>query len=233
MVLSPEIMIPPRHNSFSSPDTSPPSPSKSHWWFFTSKLKLASNSGSSFGSTHTVATQKLRESKWFDQDEERLFCAVVEAGFIVEIMQKDQTLINDGEEIKSHFGIVSIEVKKNKLPNASTVYIYTVSKLENRMKVLKFSIADLWSRNYKIRINNMNDRSKKINSEKEIKNQILYALKTRTVFHNSLHFVDYCRYGDNTEARKRQVSESVKWGTVGMNAGIFLLQREKSNSFSK
>lgn len=114
MVLSPEIMIPPRHNSFSNPESSPPSPIKSHWWFFTSKLKLASNSGSSFGSTHTVATQKLRESKWFDQDEERLFCAVVEAGFIVEIMQKDQSpLINDGEDFKSHFGIVSIEVKKS------------------------------------------------------------------------------------------------------------------------
>lgn len=116
MVLSPEIMIPPRHNSFSNSDSSPPSPTKSHWWFFTSKLKLASNNGSAFGSSTTVATQKLRESKWFDQNEERLFCSVVEGGFIVEIMQKDQSMaVNDGEELKSHFGIVSIEVKKSEL----------------------------------------------------------------------------------------------------------------------
>lgn len=110
MVLSPEIMIPPRRNSFETSSNSPP---KSHWWFFTSKLKTSTNGV--FGSTHTVATQKLRESKWFDQDEERLFCAVIEGGFIVEIMQKDRSIMKDeNEEIKSHFGIVSVEVKKSK-----------------------------------------------------------------------------------------------------------------------
>lgn len=109
MVLSPEIMIPPRRNSFETSSSSPP---KSHWWFFTSKLKTSTNGV--FGSTHTVATQKLRESKWFDQDEERLFCAVIEGGFIVEIMQKDRSLMNDDDELKSHFGIVSVEVKKSK-----------------------------------------------------------------------------------------------------------------------
>lgn len=63
------------------------------------------------GSTHKVATQKLRESKWFDQDEERLFCAVIESGFIVEIMQKEQN--NNDDENKSHYGIVSVETKKS------------------------------------------------------------------------------------------------------------------------
>lgn len=145
MVLSPEIMIPPRHNSFSGTETSPPSPNKSHWWFFTSKLKLASNNGSAFGSTHTVATQKLRESKWFDQNEERLFCAVVEAGFIVELMQKDQhsPLMNDGEELKSHFGIVSIEVKKSE---CRCLFLFLFS---NRLR----SIARATSAAISVRIN--------------------------------------------------------------------------------
>jgi hypothetical protein len=84
-----------------------------------------------------------------------------------------------------------------------------------------------------MRINNINDKNKKANTEKEIKSQISCAMKHKIAFHNSLHFVDFCRYGEQLEARKRQVSESVKWGTVGMNAGIFLLQREKSHSFSK
>lgn len=114
MVLSPEIMIPPRRNSF-GPESSSNSPpeTKSHWWFFTSRIKTSTNGV--FGSTHTVATQKLRESKWFEQDEERLFCAVIEAGFIVEIIQKDQSLMDENDELKSHFGIVSVEVKKSEL----------------------------------------------------------------------------------------------------------------------
>lgn len=63
----------------------------------------------------------------------------------------------------------------DKPTTASTVYIHTLSKLDNRTKVVKFSAADLWSQNYKIRINNMNDRSKKINSEKEIRNQVRFV----------------------------------------------------------
>lgn len=36
----------------------------------------------SFGSS--VAIHKLRDTKWFGHSEERIFCAVVESGFIVE-----------------------------------------------------------------------------------------------------------------------------------------------------
>lgn len=39
--------------------------------------------GATFGSS--VAVQKLRESKWFKPEEQRIFCAVVECGFVVEI----------------------------------------------------------------------------------------------------------------------------------------------------
>jgi hypothetical protein len=105
MVLATEIMIPPRRNSFNGPEPASKSPPKNHWWFFTSKVKPTTSYG---GSTHTVAIQKLRESKWFHQDEERLFCAVIESGFIVEIMQTEQNIEN-----KSHYGVVSVEAKKS------------------------------------------------------------------------------------------------------------------------
>jgi len=228
MVLATEIMIPPRRNSLTGPELANKSPPKSTWWFLTAMLRPSNTYG---GSTHTVATQKLRESKWFDQDEERLFCAVIESGFIVEIAQKEPN--NNNDDSKSHYGIVSVETKKNKKPTASNIFVYTVNKQENRLKVIKLTVAELWSQNYKIRINNINDKHKKANDEKEIKSQISCAMKHKMNFHNSLHFVDFVRYGEQLEARKRQVSESVKWGTVGMNAGMFLLQREKSHSFSK
>lgn len=59
---------------------------------------------SSFGST--VAIQKLRETKWFGEDEERIFCSVVESGFIVEI--------NDESRENNFFGIVDFSVKKGR-----------------------------------------------------------------------------------------------------------------------
>lgn len=62
----------------------------------------------SFGSS--VAIQKLRESKWFDAGEERIFCAVIENGFIVEVRRPADPAAAD-----SWFGVVSIELKKCKL----------------------------------------------------------------------------------------------------------------------
>lgn len=106
MVLATDIMMPPRRNSFNGPEPASKSPPKSHWWFLTSKIKPSTSFG---GSIHTVAIQKLRESKWFEQDEERLFCAVIESGFIVEIVQKEQSIT----EYKSHYGVVSVEAKKS------------------------------------------------------------------------------------------------------------------------
>jgi hypothetical protein len=108
MVLATEIMLPPRRNSYSGSDTASKSPpNKSHWWFFTSKLKSSDDYG---GSQKHVATQKLRESKWFHQDEERLVCAVVETGFIVELVQSEQ---QTNADVKSHYGVVVVEVKKS------------------------------------------------------------------------------------------------------------------------
>lgn len=77
----------------------------------------------------------------------------------------------------------------DKKATASEIFVYTVNKHENRLKIIKLSIAELWSQNYKIRINNINDKTKKTNTDKEIKSQLNYAMKHKVVFHNSLHFV--------------------------------------------
>lgn len=57
-----------------------------------------------FGSS--VAVQKLRESKWFGPDESRIFCAVIECGFIVET--------REGKENDGWFGIVNCKTSKGK-----------------------------------------------------------------------------------------------------------------------
>lgn len=59
-----------------------------------------------FGSS--VAVQKLRESRWFKSDEQKLFCAVVECGFIVEV-RCEQT---DVENVDSWFGVVLCKTAK-------------------------------------------------------------------------------------------------------------------------
>lgn len=105
-----DLMIPPRRNSFNGSESAPKSPTKSHWWFLTSKLLKSTNNYGSSNSIHTVATQKLRESKWFHQDEERLACAVIESGFIVEIVSNGE----NAPDSKSHYGVVSVEAKKSK-----------------------------------------------------------------------------------------------------------------------
>lgn len=130
MVLATEIMLPPRRNSFGGSDSekvkskSPPA-NKSHWWFFTSKLKSADSVG---GSNQHIATQKLRESKWFHEDEERLVCAVIEGGFIVELKKEiiltpqDSTdSLNVEDHTKSQYGIVSVEMKKSKSPGNGVI----------------------------------------------------------------------------------------------------------------
>lgn len=79
------------------------------WW--TSNHHFNSNNNNnnnhapsikSFGSS--VAVQKLRESKWFGPDESRIFCAVIECGFIVET--------REGKENGGWFGVVNCKTSK-------------------------------------------------------------------------------------------------------------------------
>lgn len=82
------------------------------WW--TSNNHFTNNNSSQqqnnnnhikqFGSS--VAVQKLRESKWFGPDESRIFCAVIECGFIVET--------REGQENDGWFGVVNCKTSKGK-----------------------------------------------------------------------------------------------------------------------
>lgn len=111
MVLATEIMLPPRRNSFSGSDSekNKSSTNKSHWWFFTSKLSQEKVGGSN----QHIATQKLRESKWFKENEQNIVCSVMESGFIVEI-KLESMQDNNTEPTQSHYGIISVEQKKSK-----------------------------------------------------------------------------------------------------------------------
>lgn len=67
---------------------------------------------------------------------------------------------------------------EDKKPTAKEIYVYTVTKCESKYKIVKLSIVDdLWKDNYVLRIKNINDKTKHINSEKGIKNQVAAAIK--------------------------------------------------------
>lgn len=77
------------------------------WWTSNHQLKTDNannNNCKPFGSS--VAVQKLRESKWFGPDESRIFCAVIECGFIVET--------REGKENGGWFGVVNCKTSKGK-----------------------------------------------------------------------------------------------------------------------
>ncbi|XP_014091879.2 uncharacterized protein l(1)G0469 [Bactrocera oleae] len=234
-----------------------------------------------FGSS--VAVQKLRESKWFKRDEQRIFCAVVECGFIVELRSNTKTttshnkrtmrsnssgsggsgvdeyeldLNNDEEDeeeetlqlamraqdenetpMTSWFGIVLCKTAKDNKPKPETIEIYTVKIRESgTFKMLKLTLEDIWNQGWELRINNFADKEKSAHNEKDIRNQVSFARKAKhSLWNNNKHFVYWCRYGSRQQdVRKRQMSECVKWGSVGMNAGmILLMNKQKSYSTSK
>ncbi|XP_013111559.1 uncharacterized protein LOC106090052 [Stomoxys calcitrans] len=282
-----------------------------------------SQTHATFGSS--VAVQKLRESKWFKSDEQRIFCAVVESGFIVELRssaavarklaaqeQRRQRLLSlsnklpsgprdnssssndanhgfqciedlsgkstvdfckdsaaanstmitttacvslssdcddydDDEEdlefqdenetpIATWFGIVLCKTTKDNKPKPETIEIFSVKIRENgTFKMLKMSLEDIWKNGWELRINNFADKEKPAHNEKDIKNQVSFARKAKhSLWNNNQHFVYWCRYGSRQQdVRKRQMSECVKWGSVGMNAGMLLVMNKKSYSTSK
>ncbi|GAB0086525.1 uncharacterized protein DMENIID0001_006080 [Sergentomyia squamirostris] len=179
-----------------------------------------------FGSS--VAVRKLRESKWFDEKEQRIFCAVAECGFIVEV--------KDEKENIETFGIVICKTAKDKKQKPENIEIYSIKNAERHMQVTKTTLPEIWRESAKLRINNFGDKEKMPHFEKDIRNQVLFAQKARQIlWHNSKHFAYWCRYGDRQQdLRQRQMSECVKWSSVGMNAGMLLLtNRQKAFSTSK
>ncbi|XP_053948848.1 uncharacterized protein LOC128857223 [Anastrepha ludens] len=245
-----------------------------------SLLGYLHNKNSTFGSS--VAVQKLRESKWFKRDEQRIFCAVVECGFIVEVRSSSSNTNNrnnkrtmrsnssgsggsgvdeydvdddnDDEDeetlplpmraqdenetpMTSWFGIVLCKTAKDNKPKPETIEIYSVKIRDNgTFKMLKLTLEDIWNQGWELRINNFADKEKSAHNEKDIRNQVSFARKAKhSLWNNNKHFVYWCRYGSRQQdVRKRQMSECVKWGSVGMNAGMLLLMnKQKSYSTSK
>lgn len=68
--------------------------------------------------------------------------------------------------------ITNLTFIEEKKPTANEIFIYTLKKCENKNKIVKLSVVELWKDGYSIRINNMNDKTKHINAEKHIKNQV-------------------------------------------------------------
>ncbi|XP_017025220.1 uncharacterized protein l(1)G0469 isoform X1 [Drosophila kikkawai] len=235
--------------------------------------------GATFGSS--VAVQKLRESKWFKPAEQRIFCAVVECGFIVEIRSSSaaeaaaaaaaaaamagasstgdassvdgvdsleldcpphpptpllvitrngssflETQDENETPVASWYGIVLCKLAKDNKPKPETIEIFSVKIRENgTYKLIKMSLAEIWSHGWELRINNFADKEKVPHNEKDIRNQVSVARKAKqSLWNNNKHFVYWCRYGSRQQdLRKRQMSECVKWGSVGMNAGMLLV----------
>ncbi|XP_055840867.1 signal transducer and activator of transcription B [Episyrphus balteatus] len=190
------------------------------------------NSNKNFAFGSSVAVQKLRESKWFRVDERRIFCAVVECGFLVEVRSQ-----NHDENDQSWFGVVLCKTTKDNKPKPETIEIFSVKIRENgTFRLFKLNLEDIWKNEWELRINNFADKEKLPHNEKDIRNQVAFARKAKqSLWHNNKHFSYWCRYGSRQQdVRKRQMSECVKWGSVGMNAGMLLIMnKQKANSTSK
>lgn len=87
----------------------------------------------SFGSS--VAVQKLRESKWFGPDESRIFCAVIECGFIVET--------REGQENDGWFGIVNCKTSKGKI-GFSAIFLCWFSVDRSKTTISTTSNRNAW-----------------------------------------------------------------------------------------
>lgn len=88
-----------------------------------------------FGSS--VAVQKLRETKWFGPDENRIFCAVIECGFIVET--------REGQENDGWFGVANCKTTKGKLPwqSAHAILPCVVQSTHSQLHTLPIAVFNI------------------------------------------------------------------------------------------
>ncbi|XP_077297523.1 lethal (1) G0469 NlpC/P60 domain-containing protein isoform X2 [Arctopsyche grandis] len=174
---------------------------------------------SRFGSS--VAIHKLRESKWFRHDEQGILCAVLESGFIVEIKADPLALeLDEGIVAPDYhcYGVAMWKKGKEKTKNAEQIEIYTLNEKSTRKRVYKTLLTSFWKKGTIIRINNVADKQEQANGEKDIRSKLDSVARSRydRNWHNSLHFVHWCRYGETPEqARTRQVTwPIVIWNIV-------------------
>ncbi|KAK9877984.1 hypothetical protein WA026_020198 [Henosepilachna vigintioctopunctata] len=146
-----------------------------------------------------IIGQKLRESKWFRRDEEKIVCAVLESGFIVEKHENNQ---------ENTYGIVMWVPGYEKSKDPYYMTIYTLVGPSQKLKVQPFNLLEFWTNDSEIRINNKNDKTNNSNNDDEVRRQIKNA-ETRK-FQNSEHFVYFCRYEKPPLPDAKKISES-KW----------------------
>ncbi|XP_022920916.1 uncharacterized protein [Onthophagus taurus] len=142
-----------------------------------------------------VVGQKLRESKWFDHDELKIFSSVVETGFIIQRK-------TDEEEPKA-FGIVVWTTGYEKSKQPEHIHIYSLREHRGTLKMHHFTVEEFWPEGTLLKINNFSDKSETPHSEDVIKKQITSAEKTKMKWHNTEHFAYFCRYGQPETPRSK------------------------------
>ncbi|CAH4028913.1 unnamed protein product [Pieris brassicae] len=161
-----------------------------------------------FGSS--VAIHKLRETKWFKHDEQNILCAVLESGFVLEVRAEDPLPPDSVVSPDYHMYAIAMWKKgKEKTKNPEQIEVYTVQQKGVRKRIIKTTLSNFWKKDSVIRINNVDDKQETPNSEKDIRAKLDMATKSRFErnWHNTLHFVHWCRYGETPqEARMRQIS---------------------------
>ncbi|CAH0729476.1 unnamed protein product, partial [Brenthis ino] len=161
-----------------------------------------------FGSS--VAIHKLRESKWFKHEEQNILCAVLESGFVLEVRAEDPLPPDSTLSPDYHMYAIAMWKKgKEKTKNPEQIEVYTVQQKGVRKRIIKTTLGAFWKKDSVIRINNVDDKQETPNSEKDIRAKLDMATKSRFErnWHNTLHFVHWCRYGETPqEARMRQIS---------------------------
>jgi len=156
-----------------------------------------------------VIGQKLRESKWFKHDELRVFCAVIETGFIVQ--SKD-------ESDKIEFGIAVWNAGQEKSKNPDFLKVYSVCSHKDNFRMMSYELLSFWPEGTKIRIFNQSDKTDMPHSEEVIRDQIAFAETAKQKWHGSEHFTYWCRYGPiQINQRVRNMTDT-RWGNFGINA---------------
>ncbi|KAK9722562.1 hypothetical protein QE152_g19599 [Popillia japonica] len=152
----------------------------------------------------------------------KIFCAVVETGFIVERK-------TDENEIKV-FGIVIWDSGFEKSKDPQRISIYSLKDCKNVLKVHKYTMCEFWPINTSIRINNHCDKSETPHPEDIIRKHIAHAEKRKLKWHNSEHFTYWCRYAQVDLTRSKHTSENVKGINFGLYSGFAILKRLRRSS---
>lgn len=90
---------------------------------------------------------------------------------------------------------INLQIILEKSKNKDYLSVYTIVLEKEKYKVKLVSLAEFWTENTNIRINNHDDKNNTPNYETEIQKQIHSAMKNKHLnWHNTQHFAHWCRY---------------------------------------